>query len=101
MHVAYNVQDATTTWELYRVLNERLQERGLELVYERERNALPVLRHLARNGMYLDAAAWQRDLARGKQEQAHLAALLRTELQAPSDFNLNSPTQILGVVSLS
>jgi hypothetical protein len=77
-HVAYNVQDATITWALNRVLNERLQERSLELVYERERNALPVLRHLARNGMYLDAAAWQRDLARYKQEQAHLPALLRT-----------------------
>jgi P4 family phage/plasmid primase-like protien len=98
-HVAYNVWDSAVTLQLYHELKEKLQERGLELVYERERNALPVLRHLIINGMYLDAAAWQRDLARFKQEQAHLADAIRAELQAPRDFNLNSPAQILAVLA--
>ncbi|MGP8011000.1 MAG: DNA polymerase, partial [Halobacteriota archaeon] len=98
-HVAYNVQDATVTLKLYKVLRGKLQDHELEHVYERECAALPALSHLTRNGMLLDVGSWQRSLAHYKKEQTALADTIREELQAPPNFNLNSPAQVLAVLA--
>lgn len=90
-HRTYNRGDAAITRQLYVVLKQKLHDKGLDAVYQRELAALPVMIRLRKDGIVLDAAAWKADLAKHVTDRDELADRITAALTTPPDFNLNSP----------
>lgn len=86
--IGYAAGDNITTWHLSRVLQELIEEQGLEVVHATEMRCIHALFHMERRGVPLDTEAL--DKAEGYiQRQAEVA---RATL--PATLNINSAKQI-------
>lgn len=89
----YSAEDADVTWQLKRVLQDRLEEYGaMKVFHEIECPLTPVLADMEFTGVHIDTAA----LAQISHTLAQHLDQLRREVheQAGCEFNLNSPKQL-------
>lgn len=89
----YAAEDADVTWRLHRLLKPRLADEGGTKVYERvDRPLIPVVAHMERNGIKVDAGR----LAGLSTEFAHAIAELETVIHAAAGvpFTIGSPKQL-------
>lgn len=86
--------DVERTEALFRLLYPRIVERGMEQAYLRERRLLPVLLRMEREGIAVDLARLERDVAVYAAVGERLDAWLRRKLRAP-ELNLDSADQLV------
>ncbi|MFT4025345.1 MAG: DNA polymerase I [Novosphingobium sp.] len=89
----YAAEDADVTWRLHRLLKPRLADEGGTRIYERvDRPLIPVVAHMERNGIKVDAGR----LAGLSTEFAHAIGELETVIHglAGMPFTIGSPKQL-------
>lgn len=89
----YAAEDADVTWRLHALLKPRLSEEGGTKIYERvDRPLIPVVAHMERNGIKVDASR----LAGLSTEFAHAIGELETVIHglAGTPFTIGSPKQL-------
>lgn len=90
-HKAYALKDSETTHRLYKVLDKKIQELGLEEVLDREIRALPIITELKMKGIKLDWDKWQVELYQlQKDEEVEKEKIYKVL----GNINLNSPQQL-------
>ena len=91
--MAYAVEDADLTWQLWQKLKEQLKTSGQATIfYEIEAPLVPVLMLMEQHGICLDEAAINESRVRLTQKVESLQASIFE--QAQQNFNLNSPKQL-------
>ncbi|WDL99191.1 DNA polymerase [Alicyclobacillus sp. ALC3] len=92
-HVAYATADSEATYRLYPILMDRIRERGLEAVAERETRALTALIRMQSDGILFDYEGWTSELDRYVASAQALQEDIRAKLECP-ELNLGSSVQL-------
>lgn len=93
-HKAYALKDAEVTFKLYQTLRQKVSEKHLDVVLNREINALPAIIELNQHGIPFDYAGWSVVLEELAQESIQLEEEIHDLLEV-EDLSLNSPKQLI------
>jgi DNA polymerase I len=87
--------DVVRTEKLFNLLWPRIVSRGMLAAYDRERQLMPTLLDMEREGLPIDVKRLKRDVAQYEGSLETLNAWLVKKLKAPSDINLDSGEQLV------
>jgi DNA polymerase I len=93
-HKQYALMDAKVTYELYHILRQKIAEKHLDVVLDREIGAMPAIVELNLNGLPFDYEAWAVVLGELEEEAIELESYIRQLLNADK-LNLSSPLQLI------
>lgn len=97
-HRAYALKDAEVTFRLYNVLIELIRSKHLEVVLNREIQALPAIIELNLNGIPFDYSSWEVVLDEMQLEADGLENEIKEHFNLP-ELLLTSPKQLLAAFS--
>ena len=86
--------DTDRTWKLFQLLYPRIVERGMLAAYNRERELMPILLEMERQGIAVDLPRLRADVALYKGAHAKLAAWIRKRLKTP-ELNIDSGDELI------
>lgn len=86
--------DTLRTLKLFELLMPKVQARGMQEAYDRERRLMPVLLRNEHQGVPVDYKLMKADDAKYEAALATVDTWLRKQLKVPADFNIDSDTQL-------
>lgn len=87
--------DTARTTALFELLYPAILERGMGAAYDRERELLPILLSMEREGLAVAVPALRADVAAYEAIADRLDAWLRRRLAVGPELNLNAPEQLI------
>ena len=90
----YAVGDVERTGRLFTKLWSSIKSRGMLRAYDRERELLPILMEMERQGVPVDLPRLQHDVTMYRQTHARLSDWIRKRLKAP-EINLDSGDELV------
>lgn len=96
-HLDYAKADSEATYRLYPILMDRIREKGLEAVAEREMRALSAVVRMQSDGIRFDFEGWSSVLEEYTASAQGLQEDVRARLGLP-ELNLGSPSQLRGAL---
>lgn len=93
-HKQYALKDAEITFHLYHLLQNKIAEKHLDVVLDREVAMLPAVVALNLNGIPFDYDNWSTELVKMEDESMVLEEAIR-QLFQKSALNLSSPIQLI------
>ena len=92
-HKQYALMDAKATYEVFLKFSKAISEKHLDIVLDREINAMDAIIELNMNGIQFDYTGWESELKDMEVESTQLLETLRSTLSLPT-LNLQSPIQV-------
>jgi DNA-directed DNA polymerase len=93
--------DVDRTEAIFKLLYPRIVERGMLNAYNRERQLLPILLEMERQGLPVDLPRLREDLAMYKETQATVDQWVRDRLGADEELNLDSGEQLFNAMLIA
>jgi DNA polymerase I-like protein with 3'-5' exonuclease and polymerase domains len=91
----YAEGDTDRTEGIFKLLWPRTRDRGMLRAYDRERELMPILLEMERQGVPVDLARLRADVELYTSWQAKLDAWVLKTIKAPADLNLDSGEQLI------
>lgn len=91
----YAIGDVDRTAALFKLLYPKTLDRQMGVAYDRERQLLPGLLDVERQGVPVDKKRLSKDVSNYQAQHARLSMWLLKRLKAPQDLNLDSGQQLV------
>ncbi len=90
--------DVDRTEGLFKLLHPNIIERGMLEAYDRERELMPILLDLERQGVRVDAKRLGQDIVKYVKLRGDLDDWIKVKIKAPADINLSSGPQLVNAM---
>jgi DNA polymerase-1 len=87
--------DVIRTDEIFKLLRPSISARGMDAAYDRERQLMPILLEMERQGVPVDLKRLRSDVAMYSETRRSVDAWIIKQLKASPDINLNSGEQLI------